>query len=754
MSSKDSKINPDVVVKLMGKTIKTFVDKKTGRGKTVSTAEALKPTAENKNRRGVLVIKNIKNILEDEKKLTRLRERTENIIMNNPRTIQADIIKILVKSLDEDTSMFEGPGLDEILSDRLYNNVRNAEGVESKEEKEKEVKTQKPLDVIDINTSTEKLKSWLESNKSKYYEAINSEGEDQERIRTYYEQIYEEHTRRKLRENMEKEDTKTIEKLETEGVLSSRPLTKPSKEKVKVSEPSIAQRTKDEDDEPQIIMTQPKIKGLPIIRTNVNRIESSTFFAKLMNEISSTRTYLNFEPGYLTELFERGINSLPPNYRRILEPILEGARGGGTIEIARGLTHLAVLYYVLPSLGFSSKDPLFSIVGNILSKTSDKIFDYMKKLPKEDISKLLKDDDKKPDKEIPEEPEEKQPDKKQPDKPDDKQPDKPDDKQPDDKPLTRRKRIVPSLIKAGGSLLAGGIAIAGASGLSYDATKEKPATAEPARPPPRDTLEDVVDLGTSGASAGIGAIALNEIRRQIVEARPETRPYIDSLGAEALTNLLGGILGYKAGGVIKEKTNIKEKIKEDIQQQLGIKETPITYNPTVLESSTATYAQKEIAKNRNWQPKTIMPSTSILDESTQEKYIDDLETSAFDYIAPTSEGSAGTIYTNPLKRQQYINERIRLEGAGMYLPYKTWGKINDPNEMSQEQLKLMLLGTELPVLQFEPMDNASTFENVQTVHLVNNEQDSIEMFSPYSQFSNVDNNWWTNEKSVLYTINP
>ena len=344
-----------------------------------------------------------------------------------------------------------------------------------------------------------------------------------------------------------------------------------------------------------------------------------------------------------------------------------------------------------------------------------------------------------------------------PDKPDEDEPDEdePDKKEPEDKPLTRRKRIVPSLLKAG--LIAGGVAgVAGASKLAYDSTKnkEKPATAEPARPPPRDTLEDVVDLGTSGASAGIGAVALNEIRRQIVEARPETRPYIDSLGAEALTNILGGILGYKAGEVIKEKTNIKEKIKEDVKQQLGIKETPIAYDPKVLQESTANYAQKEIAKNRNWQPKTIMPSTSILDESNQEKYIDDLETSAFDYIAPTSEGSAGTIYTNPLKRQQYINERIRLEGAGMYLPYKTWGVINDPSKMSEEQLKLMLLGPKLPELQFEPMDNASTFENVQTVHLVNNEQNSIEMFSPYSQFSNVDNNWWTNEKSVLYTINP
>lgn len=710
MSSKDSKINPDVVVKLMGTIIKNLADKNTGRGKPVKTNKSLKPLAENKNRRGVVVVKNIKDILDDEKKLTRLRTLTENYLTENKKIKNFELINKVIKDINNDPTILNDDGFSEIYTNRFIGYIQGQdpepepeeqkEGVETKEEKEREVKEMpkpKPL-----------------------------EG--------------------------------TIEKLESKGVLSSRPSSKPSDEKVKVSEPSIAQRTKDEEDEPQIIMTQPQIDKLPTVpvRSDIKTIESSPIFGNILNYITSSNSFRLFEGEYLNELLDQGVSQIPIRWRRIIAPALEGARTLDPLSIGRALTHIAILYFALPSLGISSNNKLSDMIVGLMANMGDKFWDgvinaFTKN--RKDMDKLLKDVDtegEKIDKEKI----------KKPDKPDDKQPekpDKPDEKQPDDKPLTRRKRIVPSLIKAG--LIAGGVA--GASKLASDALK-KPATAEPARPPPaeparpppRDTLEDVVDLGTSGASAGIGAIALNEIRRQIVEARPETRPYIDSLGAEALTNLLGGILGYKAGEVIKEKTDIKEKIKEDVKQQLGIKETPITYDPKVLEKSTASYAQEETAKNRNWQPKTIMPSTSILDESNQEKYIDDLETSAFDYIAPTSEGSAGTIYTNPLKRQQFINERIRLEGAGMYLPYKTWGMVNDPNNMSQEQLKLMLLGPKLPELQFEPMDNATSFENVQTVHLVNNEQNSIEMFSPYSQFSNVDNNWWTNEKSVLYTINP
>ena len=57
-----------------------------------------------------------------------------------------------------------------------------------------------------------------------------------------------------------------------------------------------------------------------------------------------------------------------------------------------------------------------------------------------------------------------------------------------------------------------------------------------------------------------------------------------------------------------------------ILQELGIKETPIAYDPSTLEKAIVDIEQKP-TRNKVWQPKTIYPSTSILDESRQEKYI-------------------------------------------------------------------------------------------------------------------------------------
>jgi len=704
MSSKDSKTNPDVVAKLMGTIIKRLADENTGKTKPVKTYESLKGLAENKNKRGVVVIKNIQPIIDDVKKLQKLRTVTKDVIENNKKSNNNFIIKTVINEIKNDPSILDDNGVSEIYTDRFISYIKEQkEGVDKKEQKE------------GVDKKEEK-------------EGVDKKEEKEE----------------KGREIKQKPLEDTITKLETKGIMSSTPVSEPSKEKVKVSQPSIAQQT---EDDPQIIMTRPQIDNLPTmpVFSDINTIESSSIFGDIINYITGSNSYRLF--GYqaindVNALISEGINQIPLRWRRIIKPALEGAQTLNPIEISRALTHVAILYYALPTLGISSNNKLTDLVANVLSGLGDSFLNSIKeKINKnvEGMEDLVKDVNKK----IPDEPDEKKPDGKQPEEkqPDGKQPEEkqPEEKQPEEKPLTRRKRIVPSLISSG--LVAG--VVAGAAKLS-----------EPARSQPIDTLDNVVGLGTSMASGGLSGIALNELRSRIVEAIPETSPYINSLGAVALTNILGGILGYKAGEFIKETTNIEEKIKEEVKGQMGIKETPIKYDPEVLDKSKKIYEQQEKTNNKFWQPKTIVPSTSILDESNQEKYIDDLETSAFDYIAPTSEGSEGTIYTNPLKTQQFINDKIRFEGAGMYIPYNTWGKLNDPNNMSQEQLKLMLLGTKLPDLKFEPMDNATTFENVQTVHLVNNEQDSIEMFSPYSQFSNVDNNWWSNEKSVLYTINP
>jgi hypothetical protein len=107
-----------------------------------------------------------------------------------------------------------------------------------------------------------------------------------------------------------------------------------------------------------------------------------------------------------------------------------------------------------------------------------------------------------------------------------------------------------------------------------------------------------------------------------------------------------------------------------------------------------------------------------------------------------------------LKYQQLLESNIRYTDAGVYVPYVTWNKINDANNMSTQQLRTMMLGPELPPMKFNTFDNETTFENVSKWQYVNNDNTEIEYLSPYSDFSNVENSWWSNPTSELFTINP
>lgn len=185
----------------------------------------------------------------------------------------------------------------------------------------------------------------------------------------------------------------------------------------------------------------------------------------------------------------------------------------------------------------------------------------------------------------------------------------------------------------------------------------------------------------------------------------------------------------------------------------GITEKKISVVPEVLEKTQAQLEQEK-GKVKVWEPKAIVPSTSILDESKQEKYIDDVEFIAFNYIPPTSEGAQGTVDTNPLKYQQLLESNIRYTDSGVYIPYITWNKINDANNMTNQQLKTMMLGPELPRMKFNTFDNDTTFENVAKWQYVNNENTAIGYQSPYADFSTVENSWWTNEDNILFTENP
>lgn len=256
-----------------------------------------------------------------------------------------------------------------------------------------------------------------------------------------------------------------------------------------------------------------------------------------------------------------------------------------------------------------------------------------------------------------------------------------------------------------------------------------------------------VITGAAGAAATsyLSITALRNIyrRRGINPDEPSTRKKINYL-ATIPAAIAAASLGYSG-------------LSEGITSGAGITEKKINIDNALLNNTQAQLDQ-EGGKNKIWQPKSISPTTSILDESQQEKYADDLEFIAFNYIPPTSEGAQGTVATNPLKYQQQQQEKIRYTDAGVFIPYTTWNEINNANDISEQRIREMTLGQEplitIPEMTFIDMDNETTFENVNNVHYVNNELTSIEFKSPYSDYSNVDNNWWTNEDNILFTVNP
>jgi len=185
----------------------------------------------------------------------------------------------------------------------------------------------------------------------------------------------------------------------------------------------------------------------------------------------------------------------------------------------------------------------------------------------------------------------------------------------------------------------------------------------------------------------------------------------------------------------------------------GVTESKLTVPQSVIDQTSAQLDQKE-SKNKVWQPKSISPSTDILNESRQERYADDLEFIAFNYIPPTSEGAQGTVDTNPLKYSQAKENSIRYDGAGVSVPYLLWNKVNDANEMTAQRIEKLAMGVQLPEMIFIDQDNDTTFENVAEWQYPNGENTAIEFLSPYSDFSNVDNYWIKNETNILFTVNP
>jgi hypothetical protein len=251
--------------------------------------------------------------------------------------------------------------------------------------------------------------------------------------------------------------------------------------------------------------------------------------------------------------------------------------------------------------------------------------------------------------------------------------------------------------------------------------------------------------------AAIGGAAVGALTGPTLDDMIERHPSLSGLSQSQKKMIkamppiaIAALLGYSPPG--------SEPIGTGIVSGAGITESKLKVPQSVIESTMAQVDQTG-ANNKIWQPKSISPTTDILNETKQERYADDIEFIAFNYIAPTSEGAAGTVDTNPLKASQARGDAIRYTDSGIFIPYMLWNKDNFNEDTTAIKLDKLALGPELPEMVFIEQDNADTFAEEAEFQFANGENTAIGFLSPYSDFSNVDNFWSINETSELYTIN-
>jgi hypothetical protein len=185
-----------------------------------------------------------------------------------------------------------------------------------------------------------------------------------------------------------------------------------------------------------------------------------------------------------------------------------------------------------------------------------------------------------------------------------------------------------------------------------------------------------------------------------------------------------------------------------------IQETPVVV-PNTIEVKQQ--EEKSLKGDRSkgvgtLRPKFIVPGVNIFEPSPEEKEADFDEFSAFDFVVPTSEGAEGTIATNPLKRQDLNEERIRYAGAGVDMP-NVYGKYPPYNTKEERNL---LLGPELPEMTFEPQvyDLGRYDVNNTAGYDWNGDRLAIEMLNPYRFGTRVEQNSLTMPTSILYSVVP
>ena len=257
-----------------------------------------------------------------------------------------------------------------------------------------------------------------------------------------------------------------------------------------------------------------------------------------------------------------------------------------------------------------------------------------------------------------------------------------------------------------------------------------------------DDIPESIALGSLGGTIATGIAETSGVGRAIAEwfgwdiTNPADRAKLEAFITSGVTGITG--IGVKG-------------LKQDTATTNGIEEEKIDVE--VIQQQVDTVQQKDKQTVGKLRPRFIIPSVDVLDVSQQEKYIDDVEFSLFDYVPENSEGGNGGL-DNLLVRDNAINESVRFQGAGITLNSRLLYNKDITSKMSDSELEVLFLGHKLPVLQFVDQNPELVFDQQATQFDVNNQLTDVEMFSPYSNFSNTDVYWNSFHKNVLYSKVP
>ena len=178
-----------------------------------------------------------------------------------------------------------------------------------------------------------------------------------------------------------------------------------------------------------------------------------------------------------------------------------------------------------------------------------------------------------------------------------------------------------------------------------------------------------------------------------------------------------------------------------------------------IDSAVSQRGDKPAGKLR---PKFIMPSTDILNESENDIKNQILQFALFNYVEPSSEGSEGTVRTNPLKKYIEATDRLRYESSiDQYVSTDTF-KDRNLGSIDEEDPYSVLLGLNyrLPVGIIDSGNTISGDAELSARYFPASGGKDIDAFTgnpimdPYAGFSNAFPSDSELRRSVLYTLVP